>query len=125
MDTSEATSLMESKMKSRYAEKRIERIVDDFIRSPFMQAREFGSSSDMWIEDPDRAERCDKAAEDGCDGSTHQEHIQDWRESFRDFMRYERRGHQDCELLEAAIDAYWDDLEVWHESNGTLFEQVG
>ena len=110
---------------TKTSEKRIRRIVDDFIRSPFMQAREFGSSSDMWIEDPDRAERVDAAAEDGCDGSTHQEHIQDWREAFRDFTRYERGGHHSCELLESAIEAYWDDLEMWHEKNGTLYEQVG
>lgn len=110
---------------TKSSEKRIERIVDDFIRSPFMQAREFGSTSDDWINDSERMERCDDAAKDGCDGSTHQEHIQDWREAFRDFMRYERRGHQECPLLESAIDAYWDDLETWHEKNGTLFKQVG
>jgi hypothetical protein len=104
--------------------KRIERIVDDFIRSPYMQSREFGCSSDMWIEDPDRAERCESAAEDGCDGSTHQERINDWRETFRDFMRYERRSHNSCELLETAVESYWDDLELWHEKNGTLFQQV-
>ena len=101
------------------SEKRIMRIVDDFIRSPFMQAREFGSSSDMWIDDPERAKRVDLAAVEGCDGSTHQEHIQDWRGAFKDFMRYGRRGHQRCELLESAMDAYWDDLELWHEKNGT------
>lgn len=103
----------------------IKRIVNDFIRSPYMQNREFGSSSDMWIEDPDRAERCENAAVDGCDGSTHQEHINDWREAFRDFMRYERRGHNECELVMDAVEAYWDNLETWHEKNGTLFEQVG
>ncbi len=106
------------------SEKRIERIVDDFIRSPYMQAREFGATSDDWITDSERMERCDSAAADGCDGSTHQERIQDWREAFRDFMRYDRRGH-DCELLTDAIEKYWDDLELWHEKNGTLFEQIG
>ena len=90
-----------------------------------MQSREFGVTSDDWINDSERMERVDAAAEDGSDGSTHQEHIQDWRENFHDFMRYERRSHNTCELLEAAIDKYWDDLESWHEKNGSLFEQVG
>lgn len=107
------------------SEKRIKRIVDDFIRSPYMQARGFGATSDDWINDPERMERCDKAAEDGCDGSTHQEHIQDWRDAFRDFMRYERRGHQECELVMDAVEKYWDALELWHEENRTLFQQVG
>ena len=110
---------------TKSSEKRIRRIVADFIRSPYMQSREFGSSSDTWIEDPDRAERVDAAAEDGCDGSTHQEHIQDWREAWRDFMRYERKSNGICELVDTAIEKYWDDLETWHEKNGTLYEQVG
>lgn len=110
---------------TKASEKRVERIVADFIRSPFMQAREFGATSDDWIADPERMERCDEAAKDGADGSTHQEHIQDWRDAFSDFMSYERRGHERCELLEAGVDAYFDDLELWHQNNGTLFEQIG
>ncbi len=62
------------------------------------------------------------AAEFGADGSTHAEHIQDWREAFSDWMKWERR--KDCPMFTDAVDAYFDSVEAWHEKNGTLYEQV-
>jgi len=103
-------------------ETRITRFVDWFLQSRYFQ--EHGNSSDDWINAPDRARRCDEAAEYGSDGSTHQERIQDMREAFSDWIR-DRRSTKEHELFISAVDAHFDDLETWHEKNGSLFQQVG
>jgi len=87
--------------------------------------------------DPDRAERIHDAAEHGCDGSTHAEHIEDWRE-FAAII--EDAAHRDCggdtdekidaneaviETAFAALAADIDQCEAWHESNGTLHQEIG
>jgi hypothetical protein len=106
---------------------RIDRFVDWFLRSEHM--REFGASSDDWINDRERMERCDAAAENGCDGSTHAERIDDMRDSFRDWIRYGRRKRNaftaGYERFETAVLDYFDALERWHEQNGSLDEQIG
>lgn len=105
------------------------------------QAEEVDSGG--WSHSSDRRERysrCHDAAEDGCDGSTHAENIQDFRE-FGEFLFGEAfrelwRGHYVLDAvpdeLEAALDsardAYMADcdaLEAWHEKNGSLNQQVG
>ena len=88
----------------------------------------------------DRFSRCHDAAEDGADGSTHAENIDDFREFgktlFADALRASWRHDwpSDAEadayeaVLEAAQTAYeadCDKLEAWHKANGTLDEQVG
>mgnify|MGYP003658273336 CR=1 FL=1 len=79
----------------------------------------FGSTSDDWINDAERMSRCDEAASDGSDGSTHAEILQDYRETLRNAIPYR------CERLRDAADAYVSDLESWHETNGTLDQQIG
>lgn len=101
---------------------RIKAFIDWFIRSEF--ARTFGDTSDDWINDPERMSRCSDAAENGCDGSTHYEVIQDWRSSFSDWMSDYHR-HKEYELFVSAVDSYFDDLEMWHETNGTLHLEIG
>ena len=103
---------------------RAKRFVSWFLNSRYFQEHQFGNSSDDWISDPDRAERCDDAAEDGSDGSTHQEHIQDMRNAFSDWMRDNHRQH-DYPTFTDAVDSYFDELELWHEKNGSLFQQIG
>jgi len=93
--------------------------------------------NDLFINDPDRAERIHDAAEDGCDGSTHAEHIEDWRE-FADIL--EREAQRNCdgetdkqtdakekavETAFAALTADIDACEKWHEDNGSLHSVVG
>lgn len=92
----------------------------------------FGSSSDDWINDPDRADRCNEAAEHGCEGSTHYEIMQDWRDFLSDLFRDYRRGNDEDEItdaeldaIEASIDAEIDACEAYHETAGTLHEQIG
>lgn len=95
--------------------------------------------NDLFISDPDRANRIWKASEDGCDGSTHRENIQDFRDyaeellddAGRELWRGELTDEQGQELesaLEAKRDAFETDadrLEEWHKNNGSLDEQCG
>lgn len=101
------------------------------------QANRLGN--ELFISDPDRANRIHEAAEDGADGSTHREHIQDFRDYaeklFKDagseLWRGELTDEQAEELetaLEAKRDAFDTDaerLEEWHKTNGSLDEQIG
>lgn len=92
----------------------------------------FGSSSDEWLSDPDRMERCHEAAEDGCDGSTHGEIIGDWRKFL---ARLEREAHRkawahdrvsaEIERRAESIREEIDKCEVWHAEHGSLEEMVG
>jgi len=87
--------------------------------------------NDLFISDPDRASRIHDAAEDGCDGSTHQEHIDDWRE-FAEMLHRESWWHAETDEEAVRIDADYDALvadidraEKWHVDNGTINEEVG
>lgn len=88
--------------------------------------RPFPQSSDGWINDPERMERCHDAAEDGCEGSYHSEIIQDWRD-FLDTLsadaarKIEFGELEDDEEIEAEIDT----CEAFHEAQGTLYSEVG
>jgi hypothetical protein len=86
----------------------------------------FGSSSDDWINDPDRMERCQDAAEYGEDGSFHSEIIQDWRD-FLDRVdsdlnrKLEEDEYEQWETIKESIEAEIDACEQWHSDNGTLY----
>jgi len=94
--------------------------------------------NDLFINDPDRADRNYNAAEDGADGSTHAEHIEDWRE-FVDILESEASSLINCadsdeeadklqnELNDAVefIRADIDKCEAWHVANGSIDEQIG
>lgn len=82
--------------------------------------------NDLFINDPERAERLHEAAEHGGDGSTHYEIIEDWREFvdilFRDLPWDDR---DEVEPLRDTLDAAINDCESWHEKNGSLHEVIG
>ncbi len=80
--------------------------------------------NDLFINDPERAARLYKAAEDGEDGSTADEHCEDWRE-FADIL--EREARRKCETdeheaeLDEAAEALESDIarvEKWHAEKG-------
>ena len=90
----------------------------------------FGSTSDDWINDPERMERCNDAAENGIDGSTHAEVIQDWREFLSNLERdtlhtLEDDEQEQLEALVESITAEIDACEAYHESAGTLHNEIG
>lgn len=82
--------------------------------------------NDLFINDPERAERIHEYAESGGDGSTHAEHIEDWRE-FAD-MLFRSLSWDEREEIEPAYDALMaeiDACEAWHQKNGSLHEMIG
>lgn len=100
------------------------RFISMLLETDLWQNNQFGCSSDMWIEDPDRAERCYDASEYGGDGSTHAEVISDMREMAEIYIR-DKRKWGGTYRLQYAIGAYLDTLELWHEQNGTLHDEIG
>ncbi len=93
--------------------------------------------SDFFINDPDRAARCHDAAEHGADGSTHAEHINDWRE-YAEQLREEagriawrldepqdEEAEKEIEAWHARITAEIDACEAWHAEKGDLHEESG
>ena len=122
------------------SKKRIERFIDWFIRSDYVAAWTEEKDSDF-INNAKRAERCYDAAEFGCDGKTHAEVIEDWREAFSEFLRYDagrsKFATRDCpyrirhnsfrtlDRFEAAVNSHFDRIEDWHDKNGSLFQQIG
>lgn len=107
---------------------RIESFVEWFLSDYFPESGfRFGSSSDDWMLDPERMERCDNAASDGADGSTHREIIEDWRKAFTHFLRYGGKRNafsRGYDRFEAAVNAHFDAVEVWHTKNGSIDEEI-
>lgn len=91
--------------------------LDDLLNSEDYQNSCFGSSSDGWSNDADRMERVEEAAKFGGDGSTHGEHIQDWR----DTLGWLGLDDEVKESISKEIDA----TEKWHVDNGSIDEQIG
>ena len=82
--------------------------------------------NDLFISDPDRAERMHEAAEHGADGSTHYETIEDWRDFARDLFRSLSMDEREDE--EKNHEALMDEInscEKYHDGIGTLHNQVG
>jgi hypothetical protein len=105
--------------------RRVRRFVDSFIRSEYVQDWTAEKDSDF-INEPDRAARCCDAAEDGCDGKTHAEVIEDWRESFDTWLKYDgRRGKEFPWLFSDAVHAEFDATEMNLDAMGILWQQIG
>lgn len=85
--------------------------------------------NDLFISDPDRAERIHEAAEHGTDGSTHAEVIEDWRDFLNSLKPIDpdfpedggEITEEDFDRIEAEIAA----CETWHEMNGSLNQIIG
>lgn len=82
--------------------------------------------NNLFINDPERAERIHDAAENGSDGSTHYEAMEDWRE-FADmlFRSLSCEAREEVEPSYDALLADIDECEAWHEKNGSLHEMIG
>jgi len=82
--------------------------------------------NDLFISDPDRADRMHEAAEHGVDGSTHYEIIEDWRDFARDLFR--SLSMDESEDEEKNYETLMDEInscEEYHDGIGTLHNQVG
>jgi hypothetical protein len=103
----------------------------------YYQADKLGN--DLFISDPERAERLWEAAEDGSDGSFHCEVIEDWREYAQDLFSDAERELWAQDLSDKEFDVAFENLEAlrdnlleeidacenWHQENGTLSEMIG
>ena len=83
--------------------------------------------NDGWINDPERRARIEEAAEYGCDGSTHGEVIQDWRDYLSTLKvidpEWPEDGGEITEEAKEAIESEIDSCEQWHAKNGSLNQQ--
>ena len=75
--------------------------------------------NDLFVNDPERAERIHSASENGADGSTHAEHLEDMREFLELFQANLTKPAYASLLTEL------DKSEAWHETHGTLHDEVG
>jgi hypothetical protein len=92
--------------------------LDDLLHSEEYANSRFGSSSDDWISDPERAARRNEATQHGADGSTHGEHISDMRVCLREQLS------ELPEILRNRIEAEITELEEWHARRGSLDEET-
>lgn len=111
--------------------------LSDLVRSrAFASYEESKLGNELFISDPERADRIHSAAENGADGSTHAEHLDDQRECNRDMLndyraQFMAQGYPKfladnlAEQLRDYIEEEIDDCEQWHEKNGSLHAEVG
>ena len=104
--------------------------LEDLYRHPDFLP--FGSENGDWLRDEERMQRCWDAAEDGADGSTHREVMDDWREflaRLEDEANRRAWAHDrvsaEIERRVSAIHAEIDACEAWHVEHGSIDEQVG
>jgi len=109
---------------------RVKRFIDCFIRSEYVSY--FISEEDMsWNSSLERANRVADAVELGCDGHTHAEYIDSWRRAFADYVQFGAGRGGRCNRnvgyprFEAAVQAYFNEVEAWHEKAGDLWSEIG
>lgn len=97
----------------------------------FASFRDSIYGNDGFINDPDRAERIAEAAEHGCDGSTHQEVLGDWRDYLNTLKVFDPdyddpEDRDDFDLDEETYEKILAEInacEDWHEKNSSLHNQ--
>ena len=86
------------------------------------------------LSDPDRFDRMYEAAENGAEGSTHAEIIQDWRDCLNTMQIIDPDENNSVSDIENGIilesDYNWlmqdiDEVEKWHENAGSLHLEIG
>ena len=104
--------------------------LDDLTRSrEFDDFRADLLGNDLFINDPERADRIYKASEDGADGSYHAEVLQDFRDFLNTLSIIDPEDDEPAgditEEVHDSIVAEIDACEAWHEKNGSLWQEVG
>jgi hypothetical protein len=112
--------------------------LDDMLKSDYWHSYESSIQENLGYSQStrDRCSRIYEYAEDGSDGSTHSEHMGDFRDclnslrvfdssdidlyDFDDLPRYDITDWQ-----YSAIERDIDDCELWHENNGSLDQIIG
>jgi hypothetical protein len=119
-------------MATTASQRRAKCFLDAFVRSEFVanwtaERTNEGCYARSGTDDRDRHDRCWEAAEDGADGMTHAEHINDWRRALPEYVRSMRRGYryEAPNRLMDAVRAEIDAVEAWHLANGSLYQEIG
>lgn len=90
--------------------------------------------NDLFINDPDRADRIHKYAEEGLNGSTHQETIEDWRDYLNTLKVFDPEFEDDDEDLSEydITQETYDNIskeiyktEKWHKNNRSINKIIG
>ena len=96
--------------------------LNDFLETEYWQNwDDRNRDHDIEFANLERWERCQKAAEYGCDGSTHREVIQDWLACLDERDADLEFGPLTVQRL--MIEA--ENTQKWHEQNGTINDQIG
>ena len=109
----------------------IKSFVDEFVRSEFVANWTADNDNQGYGSLMDRFERVQDAAEVGAYGATHYEIIQDWRDALDDYIKHYRGSRQHrievgwLDRFRAAVSDHFDEVEAWHETNGSLPEEIG
>ena len=105
----------------------VTKIPPDLTLNTIIRSDDFASfiesklGNDLFINDPDRTNRIHEAAKHGCDGSTHQEVIEDWR----DYLDWAADGLGLDIGAQGDIEREINIIEDWHEKNGSLNQEIG
>ena len=93
-----------------------------FLRSDYFQTwLDSRLGNNLFINDPDRADRVQKYAKQGVDGNYAIEYIQDCRDAWKDYCM----DHDVSDVDQDAVKQEIDQVEGYHERIGTLWEIVG
>jgi hypothetical protein len=104
---------------------RVERFHEWLIRSDEVMVLQEERDRD-WINEPERAGRCHAAADHGCDGKTHAEVIDDWRDAFQQWCRCHGGKWAETPVrFITAVEAHATLCELWHEYHGSLHTEIG
>jgi len=84
--------------------------------------------NDLFLSNPERAERIAEYAEDGINGSTHNETIEDWREFLESLNTFDSEydNPEDIVNYDITMDTYniineqINQSEQWHINNGSI-----
>jgi len=106
--------------------------LNDLIQSEgFQMFRADKLGNDLFISDPERAERLFTHVKEGIDGSTHYENIEDMREYLGTLKVFDPDvddNEKDFDINEATFESMnkeIDDCIKWHEDNGSIDKICG
>lgn len=104
--------------------KELNTLEDLYTSDEFMRWQDENLGNELFLTNPDRANRIQEHNEFGSIGSTHQEIIQDWR-NFLSTLEVEDKDFPEDKfnLTQAQYDAIEkeiDDCEEWHVKNGSI-----
>ena len=95
--------------------------LNDMLQSEEYQVWHGDLMNNLSIEDNERFARCFEAAEQGADGSSHAEVMNDWLH-FLEFNTQDMKVTDlDYHEINIEILECWD----WHDKEGSLYDEVG